>query len=75
MQSHAGVLDSGMTGRRHEFQIEAAGLRYQSLQFVEPRQRFPRAEDVGYSPMFENPEAFCGYLLPVLDSILALPSG
>lgn len=28
---------------------------------------------VGHFPMSENPEAFRGYLLPVLDRILALP--
>ena len=36
---------------------------------------FEVMKGVGHFPMSENPEAFRGYLLPVLDSILALPSG
>ena len=34
---------------------------------------FEVMKGVGHFPMSENPEAFRGYLLPVLDSILALP--
>ena len=36
---------------------------------------FEVMKGVGHFPMSENPEAFRGYLLPVLDSILALPPG
>ncbi len=35
---------------------------------------FEVMKGMGHFPMSENPEAFRGYLLPVLDSILALPS-
>ena len=36
---------------------------------------FEVMKGVGHFPMSENPEAFRGYLLPVLESILALPPG
>ena len=36
---------------------------------------FEVMKGVGHFPMSENPEAFRGYLLPVLDSIMALPPG
>ncbi len=36
---------------------------------------FEVMKGVGHFPMSENPEVFRRYLLPVLDSILALPSG
>ncbi len=75
IRDRAGEIDTGLTAvhimnGEHDFSgtVEAGLEAHQAI----AGSTHTTMEDVGHFPMQENPAAFIGYLLPVLDQIEAL---
>lgn len=75
IRDRAGEIDTGLTAvhimnGEHDFSgtVEAGLEAHQAI----AGSTHTAMEDVGHFPMQENPAAFIGYLLPVLDQIEAL---